>query len=400
MRLLAGAALAVVVVVAAASCGGNGSRLSIRVSPISATFDVPFTVDVSGVPAGKPARIIFAGRSRDGHVVRCQAIARADARGDVSLGNFFAYAHMDPAVGWPTRLTITVSSGDSRAATHATRSIRVRADVLTTDERPQNVGFYGEWIRPVRTRRHTAILLFGGSEGGLSQGQLATTLAGHGYPVLELAYFAEPGLPQSLQNIPLEYFDRALRWLARQPEVDPNKIVSFGTSRGGEASLIVASTFPELVHAAVGYVPSAIVVPSPYNGSTPAWTYHGRPVRGDTSKLVPTGWIRVEQINGPIFVVGGDDDGLWPSGYSVRNIKRRMLAHHRHDIAALDYPKAGHEIGQAIPRQVDVAPLNYGVIDSRYGQLYLGGSPHADEAALEDSWPKLLAFLSRVGATR
>jgi dienelactone hydrolase len=324
---------------------------------------------------------------------------RADARGDVALEDFFAYAHLDPAAGWPTRLTITASSGRAKVETHAERTIRVASAVLTTDERPQDVGFYGEWIRPLRAHHHTAILLLGGSEGGLSQGQLATTLAGHGYPVLELAYFGEPGLPPSLENIPLEYFDRALRWLARQPAADRNRIVSFGSSRGGEAALLIASVFPQIVHAAVGYVPSAIVVPSPYS-SAPAWTYGGKPVRGATSPIVPTGWIRVERINGPVFVVGGDDDGLWPSGYSVRKIKHRMLAHDRRDITALDYRKAGHEIGQVIPRQVDVSPINYGVIASRYGQLYLGGSPHADEAALESSWPKLLAFLGDVGAAR
>ena len=68
-----------------------------------------------------------------------------------------------------------------------------------------------------------------------------------------------PGLPSSLENIPLEYFERALRWLAKQPAVDPHRIVTFGSSRGGEASLLIASTFPRLVHGAVGYVPSAAV---------------------------------------------------------------------------------------------------------------------------------------------
>jgi hypothetical protein len=107
--------------------------------------------------------------------------------------------------------------------------------------------------------------------------------------------------------------------------------------------------------------------------------------------------IRVERINGPVFVVGGDDDGLGASGLAVRAIKRRMLAHHRRDVTALDYPKAGHEIGSALPRQVDVSPANYGVLETRQGQIYLGGSPRADEDALEDSWPKAIAFLGRVG---
>jgi hypothetical protein len=49
-----------------------------------------------------------------------------------------------------------------------------------------------------------------------------------------------------------------------------------------------------------------------------------------------------------------------------------------------------------LPRQVAVSPAGYGYLQSRYGELYLGGSPQADDAALEDSWPKLLRFLERL----
>lgn len=35
-------------------------------------------------------------------------------------------------------------------------------------------------------------------------------------------------------------------------------------------------------------------------------------------------------------------------------------------------------------------------VSTRYGNLDFGGSPSADEAAREDSWPKLLRFLDGV----
>jgi hypothetical protein len=85
------------------------------------------------------------------------------------------------------------------APAHAQRILRP-ASVTVAHERLSRVGFYGEWLTPRGARRHTAILLFGGSEGGLA-GHLyltASMLAGHGYPVLALAYFREPGLPRSL----------------------------------------------------------------------------------------------------------------------------------------------------------------------------------------------------------
>lgn len=43
-----------------------------------------------------------------------------------------------------------------------------------------------------------------------------------------------------------------------------------------------------------------------------------------------------------------------------------------------------------------MSSAGYGYVQSRYGLLNLGGSPQADEAALEDSWPKLLRFLQHV----
>lgn len=394
--------VALAAVLAVAACGGRRSHLSIEVSPASATFDVPFTVHVRGVPAHAQARIRFSGRTHDGRTAQYRVARRADAQGRVALADFYLYPHLDPTGQWPTRLTITASSGSARASTHAERRFDVAAKLSSTDERPAKVGFYGEWITPSRADHHTAILLFGGSEGGLTQQTLARVLAAHGYPVLELAYFSEPGLPPALTRVPLEYFERALRWLAKQPEADPSRIVTFGASRGGEASLLIASMFPRLVGAAVGYVPSATIIPSPSDDSSPAWTYHGKPVYGDRKRFrafltrEDYGWIRVEHIRGPVFVVGGDADNLWPSGYSVQQIEKRMHAHGRRDITALFYPEAGHEIGQAFPRQVAVSRVGYGYVPSRYGTLNLGGSPHADEAALEDSWPKLLTFLGRL----
>jgi dienelactone hydrolase len=395
----AGACAAAVALGLVGACGGSRPSPSIRVSPRSGTFDVPFRIEVAGLHGGQRAVVAFSGRARDGRRVRHAIPVRANGHGRVTLADVYPYAHLDPLEGWPRALTITVSSRGATASAHATRRAVAARAFPTSAERPARVGFYGEWMRPPGTRRHTAILLFGGSEGGLPQGPLAATLVAHGYPVLELAYFAEPGLPQSLERIPLEYFARALRWLAKQPAVDPRRIVTFGISRGGEASLLVASTFPRLVHAAVGYVPSSSIVPSPVDPNVPAWTFHGKPAVGDRTPTSPGryGWIRVDRISGPVFVAGGGRDDLWASGLSVEDIRARMLLHHRHDVVALDYPRAGHLLGQVVPPQIPVSPVGYGIVQSRYGPLDLGGSPAADEAALESSWPKLLLFLHRLG---
>jgi dienelactone hydrolase len=384
-------AVAMVVIVGSAGCGAS-AHTRLAVEPRSATFDVPFTISASGFAAKRPATVTFTGVSPSRTRWRGRLLSHTDSHGYLRLDDEYLYARMHAVNGsigsWPEDVTITVRVGGEVAATHATRSQRAADPYTTTDERPAEVGFYGEWLTPKHADHHTAILLFGGSEGGLYFRPLAATLAGHGYPVLLLAYFREPGLPQSLVRVPLEYFERALKWLRRQPEVAANRVISWGTSRGGEASLLLASTFPTLVRRAVGYVPSAYVYAAPFQPAQPAWTYRGRPVQ-------PKAVIPVWKSGGPVFVVGGGDDKLWPSGRYVAQIAREMRAHGRDDVTALVYQRAGHLLGQAVPSQLPVSPVGYGHIDSIYGPLDLGGSPSADEHGLERSWPRLLRFLAQ-----
>jgi hypothetical protein len=68
----------------------------------------------------------------------------------------------------------------------------------------------------------------------------------------------------------------------------------------------------------------------------------------------------------------------------LRNASRR-------DFTVPDYARAGHGVGLTVP---NVPSSTH--VPSRYGVLDLGGTPAADEAAREDSWPRLLRFLARL----
>src|SRR5205085_4049251 len=99
-------------------------------------------------------------------------------------------------------------------------------------------GFVGTYYAlPAGGAARPAVLQLGGSSGGHSE-LPAAVLASHGYPTFSLAYFGEPGLPQELRAIPLEYFRSALRWLAARPGVDRRRLVVLGISRGGEGTLL------------------------------------------------------------------------------------------------------------------------------------------------------------------
>jgi hypothetical protein len=59
------------------------------------------------------------------------------------------------------------------------------------------------------------VIVLSGGGGGIDEHRGAI-LASHGYAALSLGYFNVEGLPRGLVNIPLEYFENAIRWMRRQ----------------------------------------------------------------------------------------------------------------------------------------------------------------------------------------
>jgi dienelactone hydrolase len=260
--------------------------------------------------------------------------------------------------------------------------------VVVSEKRTPADSFYGDYFSPadVSTRK-PAVLIFGGSEGGLSGTTVAAQLASLGYPALAVAYFAEPGLPTGLLNVPLEYFAGAMTWLSQQPGVDPAHLVVYGVSRGSEAALLLGVDFPGLVHGVVALVPSAFV-----NGSFPvgrgaAWTLSGRPIPftgevADAQALIP-----VAKIQGPVFVDCGRYDSTWPSCAYSDQIRGELSAGFLYQHTILEFPEAGHGIGSLVPYLNSFEPVNN-----------QGKTPTSDQLAREQAWPKFLMFLSAVAS--
>lgn len=254
-----------------------------------------------------------------------------------------------------------------------------------------------------------AIIVLGGSEGGLGAGAAhdAQLIASHGYVVLQLAYFDAPGLPKELGLIPLEYFKTAIGWLRAQPNVDPSRIGLEGTSIGGEVALVVASHYPE-IKAVAAAVPSSVVWPgiSRTSASPPStFTLAGRPLadlpygwNGPSTSIYdlyaiglsalaqhPNAVIPVERINGPIILVCGEEDKLWPSCLMIEHVAQRLRAKgFRYPVKLLKYPDAGHAAfgPPAPPGSESIAKL-----------ATLGGSGEGNQAARLDNWPKVMAFM-------
>lgn len=251
-------------------------------------------------------------------------------------------------------------------------SMRTTAVTLDDD------GLVGEFAVPDLPGPCPAVLVFGGSGGGHPGAAHLPALTSQGFAVLALTYFAAPGLPATLSEIPLEYFDRALAWLQSQEEVTPTECFVMGRSRGSEAAQLLALRHPQDVAALVLGVPTYVVVKA-YPGDGAAWTHAGRPL-----PFHPQGWpygeypadapaaIPLENYPGPVLCVAAGRDDIWPAAEFAGVITARRSAKNRRTETLL-YPDAGHGVG------VMVEP------DS--------GETSADALARRDAWPQVVAFM-------
>jgi dienelactone hydrolase len=392
-RLSVVAAVVVGASLLTAAAPAKRPAVRITITPATVLLDQAVRIRVAGLHARQTISLVTETRDSLGKRWRSRVLYRATSAGVVDthrgMRPFWALEPVRkplepspflPTVG-QTTVTIRAVAGRHRLATGTLA--RQTGAVTRTDATLAEQGFVGAYFAPRSgfTGR-PAVLQLGGAQGGYGYFP-AALLAGHGYPTLSLAYFNEPDLPQTLKEIPLEYFAKALRWLATQPGVDPNRIVVYGVGRGAEASLLVGSTYPELVHGVVVSSPSADVLGG-IPGPSAAWTLGGKPV--------PEGPIPVWRIAGPVLAFGGGKDLAYSSAYAVDELVERARDHGRPDITGRVYPDAGAGVGFGIPN----LPTYGRVIKLGNHYIGVGGTPGANVRAWAASWPLVLRFVRKL----
>jgi uncharacterized protein len=266
-------------------------------------------------------------------------------------------------------------------------------------------GLVADFYRSPDLTNGPCILFLGGSEGGKPRDPFLECLAQRGYPILAVAYFKEKGLPESLQMIRLEYFDKAIEWLRQNVQAERVGIVAVGRSRGAELALLLASARPA-IRGVVAVSPSSVV----WNGMPKeppmvvcsSWSLSGKPVpfmpadpgrdlgkelaagglrviyqffQGELAKkeLVSKAAIRVEQIRGPVLLASGHDDEIWPAEEMGDAICSRLKEKgFKYKYEHLKYPEAGHSLSET---------------------LMMGGTVEGNRKARVDLTEKTLAFL-------
>jgi dienelactone hydrolase len=391
----------------------------VTVQPGLSLADQPVRISVTGLAAGQQATVQISSTDASGVRWRSSAVYRAEAAGGIDLsnapalsGSYHGVSGMgliwsmqptgpapDGAYFWgssPSTFTVSVNVNGARVASAGFQRTFSRVPLTEHNESLSADGFVGQYWQAGSAADRPAILVLGGSEGGLHP-LLPALLASNGYPALSVAYFKEPGLPQTLSKIPLEYFAKALTWLARQPGVDPGRIAVLGVSRGSKAAQLLGVYYPQLVHAIIASVPSDVANCS-YPGCTgPAWTLHSQALPY-TSQFNdphpadnPAAVIPDQRITGPVFLDCGEADQTWTSCPYAQAIMNLLDTHHDHWAHVLyAYPGAGHHVGSLVPYE----PYAQATITAS------GPVSQADQESDGQLWPHLLGFLADLASSR
>lgn len=258
----------------------------------------------------------------------------------------------------------------------------------------------------------SAIIVLGGSSGGIKESK-AEQLASHGFATLALAYFACETLPPTLNRIPLEYFEKAIKQLQEMEGIQ--RIGLWGGSRGAELSLILGTLFPDQIQAIAAHVPSSVVYGALDDHSAPAWTLDGKPIAPNAPFVSPKvsdptlgkdeqtaiaatpcflggmedkkafaqSAIPVEKIRCPLLLISAEDDQMWPSSLFAKQIIDRLTAH-RSPITYthINYPRVGH------------SPANgtAGLHPIMKRWFAYGGNPKDNAVAALDWWEQTVQF--------
>jgi dienelactone hydrolase len=431
----------------------TASRAQIEITPSSSFIDEDVSIRIRGVAPRARVRLRAEVTDDAGRIWESRATYNADAAGLVNvcrneslcgtyrgcdgMGLFWSMELESAAHGGratfrkdnsaPDTVALTAEIAGQAIATSKLdrRWLAAGTQIRDAGEDENGEGVVGRLFIPPGREPHPIVIVLGGSGGGYDLDK-AAVLARHGFATLALAYFGLPGLPTWLHRVPLEYFAHAMLWLGRQPEIDVRRMGVLGISRGAELALLLSSTFPE-IRAVVAYAPSAVawgsggrdkasgeIIPC-WTQGTEAMPFAPLPLRGFVARsAVPVALLRrpvkfrnlfraalrnrgavaraqipVERTRGPILLISGGDDHVWPASRMAEMICAQLHAHNfAHSVEHLHYPKAGHELRYPFlpttARTTRPAGLKFAIS--------FGGTAEADAEAQKDAWRRALAF--------
>lgn len=373
-------------------------KCQIDIRPLESLADQPLTtVKISGLPPDHEAAVRAKAQDEEGVIWMSWGTFKSDESGSIDISKQAplsgTFTKPDPsAILWsmrpggdttktvpmfakktaaPLNIEVTVEINEEKFAKSTVKRIFSSQETRVIREPVDQEGVIGALFYPASKGPHPAVICLSGSGGGLNEPR-ASLLAAHGYAAFALGYFGVGSLPKELYEIPVEFFERGLSWLEKHESVDCERIAVYGYSKGGELSLLLGSLYSRIKAVAAFSGSSLVWQGLRFRRPSSSWTqegkilpyvpmkvslytmfrlFRGKPVAFRESyekglrsaKNVAASAIRVEQINGPVFLVAGTDDQVWPAADFADTITERLKQHqHRYPCEYLREEGAGH----------------------------------------------------------
>lgn len=291
-------------------------------------------------------------------------------------------------------------------------------------------GFVGHLAEPDHGADSAVIVIMGGEKSILPGIKIAERFADYGFCGLAVSLYGAEGLPEGVDRIPLDMFEKAVAYLQNEKKV--KQISTYGMSMG--------SLFAALVAKYIQGIDNVIMVsPShvPFEGSADKKSMTGHSMmtwRGEEIPFVKpdfsamkvgkyfydrkaerevTGmWIayrdayedkeserradiHIEEVDARILLIAGNGDEAWPSDYSVNYMKRRLdEVGYSKDYEAVVYKNASHLLG-VMPSKARNKWLYRKI--PLIGLMYKSLNRHRTECmeALADSERRIVEWISK-----
>lgn len=212
-------------------------------------------------------------------------------------------------------------------------------------------------------------IFLGGSEGGFPKLFNFNFYRKLGLSCLSISYFKTKYSQQNFEKVDLNKLYNSIKTSLKEFNLYDQRIIVMGYSKGAELSLLLGSLFNE-IKGVLTINPSNLIFQSPYsllkNHMSSSWIYNGEEIpyveldhekfkqsknkhlydlynKAFTSDYRQDAIIKVEKINGPILLLSGKEDIVWPSSVMSCCIIDRLKEYNfKFWNKSLSYQNAGH----------------------------------------------------------
>ena len=243
-------------------------------------------------------------------------------------------------------------------------------------------GIVGPLAEPDAGRDRAVIVIMGGEQSLLPGIIFAERFADYGITGLSVSLFGAEGLPDAPNQIPLEMFLPAVRYLREQKQI--RRISVYGQSMGSIFAILVAQYIggmETLILVSPTHVPfegtlkdkrtmtghsvatwhgadvpfvkadfAAVKAgkyqkhPAVTHKVTGMWTAYYNAYRDEAA--VGKAKLAVEKTSARVLLIAGQEDEAWPAEFSVREIERRLKGGgYQKDVKVVLFPHGSHLSG-------------------------------------------------------